>query len=208
MIVRMISLAMGLADPQMLASVGKFNCGSEEWSRNLSVYLRKYAWRDEQALVTSTYLAVDEKYDLVGYVNLSWVRVKKTGPAADRVLIEGIPYQDLPALFLARLAVSSAKQGQRAGHSMMDWVDDVADASSVAVRFIALHTDEANSRAIGFYEGRGFFVAEHIEEKHQVLMLRDLFVFRVSGDITLPGPSVAGTIRVENPEPYTPPPST
>jgi GNAT superfamily N-acetyltransferase len=174
--------------PDLQSAIRAFDCGDDPWSRSLTAFLRDGgAKRDLRALIGATYLAllggeagVGQSAELAGYVNLAMMTIEASQPLADlssRRHLKRVPYDVYSALLIGRLATDRRYQVKGIGAAMLLWVVELAIALPVPCRFLALHVDEHNQRAIRFYEREGFFraaVQERGERGVLVLMLKDL----------------------------------
>jgi len=153
--------------------VAAFDCGSEPWEADLNDFIKNDALADQHKKLSRTYLFHDEAGDCAGFVTVlaSAVKVKATGMTRSE-----LRYTDVPALLIGRLAVQDKRKGQNVAPYMMAWVRRQARSLPVGCRFLALHVDRENQRAIRFYEKQGFIHTppDYEPERQQRLMLYDL----------------------------------
>ncbi|MBS3789230.1 GNAT family N-acetyltransferase [Candidatus Bipolaricaulota bacterium] len=91
-----------------------FNCGVED----LDKYLRKYANQDLERGVSTPYvLTKGDGSDIIGYYTLSNYLVDVEIFSAD--VGSGLPYAQIPATLLGRLAVDQQYQGNRLGKALL-----------------------------------------------------------------------------------------
>lgn len=95
--------------------VEQFDCGDSA----LNDYIRRYAWQNQvRYQVGVTHVAVDEtQQDLViGYHTLASSRISRDVLLA----VSGrLPYQDVPAILLGRLAVDTRFRGRGLGEALL-----------------------------------------------------------------------------------------
>lgn len=169
-----VPIEEALADPATREDLDGFDAGDQSWDARLTNYLRfGNAAREHRARVNSTYLAYDVNGRFVGYVTLSYLQVELTADVKAHQGLRKIPYASISALLLSRLAVHRAHQSRGLGGTIVSWVVDVARALPAACRFVALHVDAENKRAIRFYERQQFVARGDVRHGLQ-LLLRDL----------------------------------
>jgi GNAT superfamily N-acetyltransferase len=126
-----------------------FDCGREALNR----FLARYAFQNQQAEASQTYLALaDQK--VVGYYTL--VVGEVSFESAHERLTKGLVRHPVPIMLLARLAIETAWQGKGLGSGLLkDAMRRTVQAADIAgIRAFAVHAkdDEAKS----FYEHFGF----------------------------------------------------
>jgi GNAT superfamily N-acetyltransferase len=126
-----------------------FDCGTEALNR----YLARFAWQNQRADSSQTYLALMGEH-IVGYYTLTVGEVSY-GAALER-LAKGLPRYPVPVMILARLAVDRNFQRQRLGQGLLlDAMRRTWQAAEVAgIRAILVHAQDDRARA--FYEHFGF----------------------------------------------------
>lgn len=129
--------------------VASFACGSA----NLDAYLATRALGDGRAHKSRTYVAV-EGVRVVGYYSLAAAGVEPEHATARARAGQG--RQPVPAILLARLAVSESHQGRGLGEALL--IDALrrcaAAAESIGARVVLVHVADARART--FYERYGF----------------------------------------------------
>lgn len=130
-------------------AVDRFDCGHEALNR----YLIKFAWTNQQANAASTYLALNDD-EVIGFHTLVFGHVEYDGAA--KRLAKGLARHPVPVMVLARLAVSTAWQGQRIGSGLLkDAVLRTLQAAEIAgLRAMLVHAKDADAAA--FYARFGF----------------------------------------------------
>jgi GNAT superfamily N-acetyltransferase len=152
-------------------SVADFDCGSQELNR----FLARFALTNQQAGAAQTYVALSGS-TVVGYYSLAVGEVAYDG-APDR-LSKGLARHPIPIMLLARLAVSSAWQGQGLGAGLLkDSMRRTLQAADIAgIRAFAVHAKDEHAR--DFYAHFGF-IPSPTDPLHLYLLIKD--IRRVSG---------------------------
>lgn len=130
------------------AGISSFDCGEEA----LNSFLREYASQNERKGIGRTFLMIEDGY-IAGYFTLSAAQIEcENIPEKER---RRLPRYPLPAIRIARFAVSKDKQRRGYGKRMMRFVlqKALSAAFSVGVVFI---TVDAKPEAVAFYEKFGF----------------------------------------------------
>lgn len=94
-----------------------FDCGDPE----LNKYLRLFAGQNQfKQFVGTTYVAVeqDQPFVILGYYTLAATSIPFSS-VAELPNLRKLPYRDVPAVLLARLAVSRQFQKQGIGHQLL-----------------------------------------------------------------------------------------
>ena len=125
-----------------------FDCGEDD----LNVFLREYADQNERKGVSRTYLLVNGD-SLIGYFTLSAAEICCES-LSDRQK-KSLPRYPIPAIRIARFAISKSMQGMGYGDRMMRYAlgKCLSVALSVGVVFIMV---DAKPKAVPFYERFGF----------------------------------------------------
>lgn len=127
-----------------------FSCGVEDLDR----YLKRYANQDlERGVATPYVLTKGDEPEIIGYYTLSNYLVDVEIFPAD--VGDGLPYAQIPATLLGRLAVDQGRQGNRLGKALLldalkrsyEVAEDIASFSVVV---------DANEEARDFYLHHGF----------------------------------------------------
>ena len=126
-------------------AVEAFDCGREALNR----FLIRYAFSNQQAEASQTYVAVAENA-VVGYYTLVVGEVAYDD-AAER-LKKGLARHPVPIMLLARLAIAVAWQGKGLGAGLLkDAMLRTVQAAEIAgIRAFAVHAKDEGARA--FYE--------------------------------------------------------
>lgn len=127
----------------------KFDCGIEV----LNEFLSRYALKNDALGIGKTFLACDENNDVMGYFTLATAQV-----AYNEIPDEyrgKLPKYPIPALRIARLAVSNKMQGIGVGKWLLSqaFIKAVRVAEVTGLYFIIVDAKESSRT---FYEHYGF----------------------------------------------------
>ena len=147
-------------------NVDAFDCGSQELDR----FLQKFAFANQQANTSQTYIALYEGA-IVGYYSLAVGSV--TYIEAPLRVIRGQAKHPVPVMILARLAVAEQWQKQGIGRGLLkDALRRTAQAADIAgIRALLVHAK--NERARSWYE-QFDFEPSPTDELHLFLLLKDI----------------------------------
>ena len=127
----------------------EFDCGTVE----LNEFLTRYALKNDNLGIGKTFVALDSKEKVVGYFTLATAQVAfKEIPDENK---GKLPKYPIPALRIARLAVSSECQGKGVGKWLLVQIFiKVTQVSAITgVYFLIV---DAKESAKSFYEHFGF----------------------------------------------------
>lgn len=143
-----------------------FDCGTEALDR----FLARHALQAQNSNASITYVACDD-HVVVGYYTLVYGHVAPDEAPAR--LLKGQARHPVPVMVLARLAVSSARQGQGLGAALLkDALLRTLQAADIAgLRAFLVHAKDDGARA--FYEHFNF-VPSPTDPLHLFLLLKDL----------------------------------
>jgi len=143
-----------------------FDCGDEQ----LNKYLLRYAWQNQQAGASQTYVGVVGDA-IIGFHTLAMGQV--TYDDAPRRLTKGLARHPVPLVLLARLAVDRRWQNQGAGKALLkDAMLRTLQAADIAgVRALAVHAKDDEARR--FYEHFDF-VPSPSDPMHLFVLLKDV----------------------------------
>lgn len=147
-------------------AVDGFDCGKDPLNR----FLQRYALQGQQAGASQTYVGLVEN-ELVGYYTLAFGAVEHA-EVPERVG-KGLAKHPIPLMVLARLAVSTNRQGHGVGSALLkDAVLRTLQAAEIAgLRALAVHAKDDEARA--FYERYGFVPAP-TDPYHLLVLLKDI----------------------------------
>lgn len=125
---------------------------------------------NQQADASRTYVALDGT-EVIGFYTLVVGEVAHADAPAR--IIKGLAKYPVPVLVLARLAVSSVRQGQGIGAGLLKdaLVRIVAAADHAGIRAVAVHAKDDAARA--FYE-RFDFERSPTDPYHLLLLMKDV----------------------------------
>lgn len=144
-----------------------FDCGVEP----LNDYLKKYALQNQKKDSGRTYVATNEKNQIIGYYTLVFgsVSIEETTPE----ISAGLGKYPIPMILLARLAVDKNQKGKGLGKALMrDALLRAVRASEIAgLRAFLVHAKDESAKI--FYEKLGFQPSPH-NEFHLFLKMSDI----------------------------------
>ena len=143
-----------------------FDCSDEQ----LNKYLLRYAWQNQQAGASQTYVGVVGDA-IVGFHTLAMGQVMYDD--APQRLTKGLARHPVPLVLLARLAVDRRWQSQGVGKALLkDAMMRTLQAADIAgVRALAVHAK--NDEAKRFYEHFDF-VPSPSDSMHLFVLLKDV----------------------------------
>ena len=143
-----------------------FDCGREELNR----YLLRYAWQNQQAGASQTYVGIVGD-TVAGFYTLAVGQV--TQEEAPERLTKGLARHPVPIMLLARLAVDRRWHGQGAGKALLrDAMQRTLQAADIAgIRAFAVHAKDEEARR--FYEHFDF-IASPADPMHLFVLLKDV----------------------------------
>ncbi|PKU23486.1 GNAT family N-acetyltransferase [Telmatospirillum siberiense] len=150
--------------------VSAFDCGRD----SLDTYLRDHALSAPAHGLGRTWVAVDDQRSPLAYYTLSLATFARAD--APLRVANGMPAYPIPALLLARLAVTRSVQGQSLGLVCLDAamkraVTIARSPDGLPVRCLMVHA--IDSLAAEFYRKRGF-EASPTNPLHLFMLLKDL----------------------------------
>lgn len=143
-----------------------FDCGREE----LNQYLLRYAWQNQQAGASQTYVGVVGAA-IVGFHTLAAGQV--TYDDAPERWTKGLARHPVPTMLLARLAIDNHWQNQGIGKALLrDAMQRTLQAAEIAgIRALAVHAKDEEAKR--FY--RHFdFVPSPSDPMHLFVLLKDV----------------------------------
>lgn len=147
-------------------AVEAFDCGSEPLNR----FLIRYAWQNQQAGSSQTYVALDGQ-TVVGYFTLVVGQVEFD--AAPERMKKGLARHPVPIMLLARLAIAVSWQGKGLGSGLLkDAMLRTLQAAEIAgIRAFVVHAKDDEAKA--FYE-RFDFIPSPSDSHHLFRLIKDL----------------------------------
>jgi GNAT superfamily N-acetyltransferase len=143
-----------------------FDCGDEQ----LNKYLLRYAWQNQQAGASQTYVGIVGGA-IIGFHTLAIGQV--TYDDAPQRLTKGLARHPVPLVLLARLAVDRRWQNQGVGKALLkDAMLRTLQAADIAgVRALAVHAKDDEAKR--FYEHFDF-VPSPSDPMHLFVLLKDV----------------------------------
>lgn len=140
-----------------------FSCAVKE----LETYFHKYVSQDVKKGLTKCFVLIDnQESKIIGYYTLSALSVPISNIPQERIN-KGIPYPNIPAVLIGRLAVDSHFQHQGYGKFLI--ADAIHKIKHTAVAAALLVVEAKNENAVAFYERLGFIAFKELDAKHQKL---------------------------------------
>jgi len=134
----------------------EFDCGVQE----LNTYLRTTVCQHIEKGISKTFVAVEEEVqrNIIGFFTLTVGEINRE--ILGKSLAKKLPGGNLPAIKLARLAISHAFQGGGIGEALLFESMRRAYLTQKQVGAIALFVDAKDSGAATFYAKYGFIATE------------------------------------------------
>jgi GNAT superfamily N-acetyltransferase len=142
--------------------VASFSCGKDELDEDLNEFLRDDALRLQSRGVVRVFVARYEHPPVLGYVALATDVVPLKPEEKAGLSLRDTDFGQIPALKLARLAVSEEfrRRHRGLGKVLVAWT--IIEATELALRVgCRLVTVDAYPKAVGFYESLGFIRNTH-----------------------------------------------
>lgn len=137
----------------------------------LNDYLKKYALQNQKKDSARTYVATNEKNQIIGYYTLLFgsVSIEETTPE----ISEGLGKYPIPIILLARLAIDQNEKGKGFGKGLMqNALLRAVRASEIAgLRAFLVHAKDESAKI--FYEKFGFESSPN-NEFHLFLKISDI----------------------------------
>src|SRR6185436_6484301 len=145
-----------------------FDCGDEDYQRDLVDFLLGHALGEARSRYNTTYVFHDDLARPLAFVALACSSIDAWCEASANA-------GNVPVLLIEMLAVDRRSQHRGVGSEILRWVREFADNLGVGCRYLALYCDERNEKARDFYRRQGFFEPPLPPEGYgERLMLYDL----------------------------------
>ncbi|MCH8157717.1 MAG: GNAT family N-acetyltransferase [Nitrospinae bacterium] len=133
-----------------------FSCGNEALDR----YLAKQATQDIKRKLARVFVVCEgSKPEVLGFYTLSAASFDKKTLSPDQA--KRIPYPEVPAVLIGRLAVDQSRQGQGlGGYLLIDACKRILDASLSSMAVHAVLVKAKDESAKSFYMKYGFIPFE------------------------------------------------
>ena len=161
--------------------VSGFNCGSEEWQREVADFLKEDALAQQEMRLNSTFLFYSGE-QLVAYTTLV---ASNLDLEADPDRLRGLPgvseaigggRRVFPAVLIAQFGVAAGLQRKGYGKQLLEWaIGHVADLG-VGVRFLTLHVHRDNQQGRRFWDSQGFVRSTNRSGSTALFLWYDLLI--------------------------------
>lgn len=153
-----------------------FDCGLNEWDKDISDFLKEDALDQQKMGLNATWLC-RVNGELVGYTSLvaSTLTLNKSPDWMTRLGLGQIHRKNVPCILIAQFAVTRSAQRQGIGNFMLSWVRGAAFQSSFGVKLLTLHVNRRNNAGRSFWESQGFINFPHAGSNNQLFMVFDLY---------------------------------
>lgn len=144
-----------------------FDCGNPV----LNQWLTDYAWMNQQAGTSKTFVLCREDHQVIGYYSLAAGAVAPE-QAASRIT-KGLSRHPVPVAIIARLAVDRRWQGYKIGQWLLrdGLIRTVSISGQIGIRAVLVHAKDENARK--FYTHHGFEVSP-VDPMMLMLLLKDI----------------------------------
>ena len=151
-----------------------FSCGSLEWEKDVSDFLKEDALEQQEMGLNVTWLCHSGEL-LVGFTSLvaSSVQLKEFS-WKNRFGLGQVKRSDVPCILIAQFGVNEGSQGQGIGKFMLSWVRGAAIDSSIGVKLLTLHVENKNKSGRQFWVSQGFINFPPEGGSKQSFMVYDL----------------------------------
>ena len=128
-----------------------FSCGNEALDR----YLKKQASQDIKRKLAKVFVACQPRSNVLGYYTLSAASFNKDSLPLEKG--KKLPYADVPAVLIGRLAVDQTWQGKKLGEFLLiDACRRVVETSQSTLAINAIIVHAKDKKAKDFYAKYGF----------------------------------------------------
>ncbi|HHL1260619.1 TPA: GNAT family N-acetyltransferase, partial [Haemophilus influenzae] len=140
-----------------------FSCSVEP----LEKYFHKYVSQDVKKGLAKCFVLINEQQSrIVGYYTLSALSIPITDIPQERIS-KGVPYPNIPAVLIGRLAIDTNFQKQGYGKFLI--ADAVHKIKNATVAATILVVEAKNDDASSFYERLGFIEFKEFGGTHRKL---------------------------------------
>ncbi|MGX2975510.1 GNAT family N-acetyltransferase [Ursidibacter arcticus] len=140
-----------------------FSCTVKE----LEDYFHKYASQDVKKKLTKCFVLVENKQSkIIGYYTLSALSVPISDIPQEK-RNKNIPYPNIPAVLIGRLAVDTNFQHQGYGKFLI--ADAIHKIKNTAIGAAILVVEAKNDNAVSFYQRLGFVEFKELIGNHRKL---------------------------------------
>lgn len=140
-----------------------FSCSVEP----LETYFYKYASQDVKKGITKCFVLINkQQFGIIGYYTLSALSIPITDIPQERIS-KGIPYPNIPAVLVGRLAIDTNFQNQGYGKFLI--ADAIYKIKNATVGAAILVVEAKNDHAVSFYKRLGFIEFKNLKKTHRKL---------------------------------------
>lgn len=140
-----------------------FSCSVEP----LENYFHRYVSQDVKKGLAKCFVLINEQQSrIIGYYTLSALSIPITDIPQERIS-KGIPYPNIPAVLIGRLAIDTNFQNQGYGKFLI--ADAIHKIKNTTVAAAILVVEAKNDNAVSFYERLGFIEFKELEKTHRKL---------------------------------------
>lgn len=133
----------------------------------LENYFHRYASQDVKKRLSKCFVLIDNKQSkIIGYYTLSALSVLISDIPQERIN-KGIPYPNIPAVLLGRLAIDDNFQKQGYGKFLI--VDAIHKIKNTHIAAALLIVEAKDDNAFAFYNELGFIEFKELNEKYRKL---------------------------------------
>lgn len=140
-----------------------FSCSIKE----LEKYFHQYASQDVKRGLAKCFVLINtQQSKIIGYYTLSALSVPISDIPRDRIS-KGIPYPNIPAVLIGRLAIDDSFRKQGYGKFLI--ADAMYKIKNTIVGSAILVVEAKDDHAASFYDKLGFIEFKNLEAKHRKL---------------------------------------
>lgn len=133
----------------------------------LECYFHQYASQDVKKGLAKCFVLIENAQSkIIGYYTLSALSIPISDIPKERIN-KGIPYPNIPAVLIGRLAIDDRFQKQGYGKFLI--ADAMYKIKNTTVRSAMLVVEAKDDNAASFYERLGFIEFRHLENKQRKL---------------------------------------
>ncbi|AWX15494.1 GNAT family N-acetyltransferase [Mergibacter septicus] len=138
-----------------------FSCSVEP----LDTYFHKYVSQDVKKGLAKCFVLINEQQaKIIGYYTLSALSIPITDIPQEQIK-KGIPYPNIPAVLIGRLAIDTHFQHQ--GYGKFIIADTIYRIQNNNIAAAVLVVDAKNDTAVSFYQRLGFIEFKTLNQPHK-----------------------------------------
>jgi len=157
--------------------VQSFNCGANEWEKEVSNFLKEDALDQQRIGLNVTWLCYSDTHELKGYVSLiaSSIRIGRGSLWRPWLGIDHVWFEYMPCILIGQFGVQQNEQHQGIGGFMIAWVRGALTELVMGAKFLTLHVHRENNGGLAFWKKQGFEVFRPSGGKAPIYMVYDLY---------------------------------